>query len=247
MAWFKVDDGFYTSTKFLMIPRHYQVQAAGAWLLAGTWSADKMTDGFVPYAVMDLWDFDAEVVGELVANGLWDHDEERDGIHFHDWSDYQPTREQLEARNAEKHAKKVAAGIKSGEARRAKSEQNRTPVEQNRTESEQNLNPEPEPVPHKNTSSPKAMAFDEFWGIWPRKEGKANAVKAYEKALKRIGEPELLEKVRAYVSSPARPDVKFVPHAATWLNGERWLDDFAPAKPDIDPDWWMYPQESVSV
>jgi hypothetical protein len=49
------------------------------------------------------------------------------------------------------------------------------------------------------------------------------------------------------VSSPARPDVKFVPHAATWLNGERWLDDLVPAKPDIDPDWWMYPQESVSV
>ena len=96
MAWFKVDDGFYTSLKFLSIERQHQAQAAGAWLLCGTWSADKMTDGFVPYAVMSLWEFETEVVSQLVEVGLWDHDDERGGIQFHDWSEYQPTRDQLE-------------------------------------------------------------------------------------------------------------------------------------------------------
>ena len=96
MAWFKVDDGFYTSMKFLSIDRKHQAQAAGAWLLCGTWSADKMTDGFVPYSVMDLWEFEPEVVAQLVVSGLWDVDDDRGGIQFHDWADYQPTREQLE-------------------------------------------------------------------------------------------------------------------------------------------------------
>ena len=240
MAWFKVDDGFYTSHKVLQIPRKHRNAAIGAWILLGTWSADKMTDGEVPTFVVDDFDVSDEALHWLLEVGLWIRTET--GIRFHDWCEYQPTREQLQAKSKVRSEVGTLGGKRSGEARRAKAEAKSKQIEAN-----VNPEPEPEPEPHKNTSSPKAMAFDEFWGVWPRKEGKANAVKAYEKALKRISEPELLEKVRAYVSSPARPDVKFVPHAATWLNGERWLDDFAPAKPDIDPDWWMYPQESVSV
>lgn len=240
MAWFKVDDGFHHSAKVLSIPRSVRAEALGAWVIAGTWSADNMTDGFVPQSVLLDWPISGDAVGALCDAGLWLRED--GGIRFHDWCEYQPTREQLQA----KHEAKVAAGSiggqRSAEARRSKAE---AKSKQNEATAKPEPEPEPEPVPDKNTSSPKAMAFDEFWSVWPRKEGKANAVKAYEKALKRISEPELLEKVRAYVSSPARPEVRFVPHAATWLNGERWLDDFAPAKPAIDPDWWMY-QESVS-
>ena len=48
MAWFKVDDGFYTSQKVMRIPRSVRNEAIGAWILIGTWSADKMTDGLIP-------------------------------------------------------------------------------------------------------------------------------------------------------------------------------------------------------
>ena len=245
MAWFKVDDGFYTSQKVMRIPRNIRPQAIGLWLLAGTWSADKMTDGVVPAHILDEFGCNTEIFDAMIKSGLWKlHEDVKPGddvvIVFHDWCEYQPTREQLQAKSKVRSEVGTLGGKRSGEARRAKAEAKSKQIEAN-------VNPEPEPEPHKNTSSPKAMAFDDFWSVWPRKEGKANAVKAYEKALKQISEPELMEKVRAYVSSPARPDVKFVPHAATWLNGERWLDDFVPAKPDIDPDWWMYPQESVSV
>ena len=147
MAWFKVDDGFYSSLKFLSIQREVQVQAAGAWLLAGTWAADKMTDGFVPYSVMDLWVFPAEVVQELCRVGLWIHDEEASGIMFHDWNEYQPTRSDLELKREKVKSARTAAGVKSGEARRQRAEQNGNKTGTKSNKREQSVNPEPEPEP----------------------------------------------------------------------------------------------------
>lgn len=140
MAWFKVDDGFYTSMKFLSIHREHQAQAAGAWLLCGTWSADKMTDGFVPYSVMSLWEFDPEVVGQLVTVGLWDHDEERDGIQFHDWAEYQPTRDQLE----QKRNSRSEINRKNAEKRWDDAKDMQTECE---TDAKDMQNHAPEPVP----------------------------------------------------------------------------------------------------
>lgn len=145
MAWFKVDDGFYSSLKFLSIDRAVQVQAAGAWVLAGTWSADKMTDGLVPYKVMDLWVFDAEVVSELVRVGLWDHDEDNEGIRFHDWHDYQPSREQLEEKAKARHDKSV----KAANARWTKNDAQGMLAD---AQGMLNNAPEPEPEPEPTTS-----------------------------------------------------------------------------------------------
>lgn len=70
-------------------------------------------------------------------------------------------------------------------------------------------------------------AFDEFWTIWPRKEAKAKARTAYARAIKKISESDLLAKAREYVDNPYRPELTFVPHATSWLNGERWNDPLA--------------------
>jgi hypothetical protein len=52
-------------------------------------------------------------------------------------------------------------------------------------------------------------------------------MKAYQKAIK-IAEPEkILSSLRSQISRPGF-DPKFFPHAATWLNGERWEDEVAP-------------------
>ena len=79
--------------------------------------------------------------------------------------------------------------------------------------------------------------FDEFWQIWPRHDGKANALKAWAKAIQKIPAVDLVEAARDYSQKPDLPDRKFIPHAATWLNGERWNDEPEPALPD--PDAWM--------
>jgi hypothetical protein len=79
--------------------------------------------------------------------------------------------------------------------------------------------------------------FDIFWELWPRSESKATAVKAWDKAVKKIAGTEIIEKARAYVSSPKAPARDFFPYAATWLNQERWNDE--PEKVRPDPDAWM--------
>jgi hypothetical protein len=159
MAWFKVDDGFYVSTKFLEIPREHQVQSAGLWMLAGVFSADNMTDGFVSYKQMRLWEFDPQIIQQLIEVGLWD--EVEDGIQFHDWCDYQPSREQLESRREAKSAAKSAAGAKggvaSGEARRSKSQAN---AKQN--EAKRSPEPEPEPEPNNLRELPAAPISPDF-------------------------------------------------------------------------------------
>jgi hypothetical protein len=241
MAWFKVDDGFYTSLKFLSIPRPMQAQAAGVWLLSGTWSADKMTDGFVPYAVFDLWEFDTNVIEELVKTGLWDHDDEREGIWFHDWADYQPMREQLEARSLSRNERAVKAANARWNKPDAKPDANAM-----LTDAKPMLTDAPEPVPEpvlKPMAIPSPL-FDDFWQLWPRRDHKLKAITAWAKAIKKIPESELLESVRKYVSGPDLPkDKQYIPLAASWLNGERWNDEPDPVKPYLHhppEDDWMY-------
>lgn len=147
MAWFKVDDGFYTSHKVLMIPREHRHAAIGAWLIAGTWSADKMTDGVVPSYVLEDLGVSPDAQEWLCRSGLWDQNDDG-SIYFHDWCEYQPTKEQLEAKSKVRAQVGSLGGIKSGEARRSKSEAKRSKVEANA-----NPEPEPEPEPFKEVVS----------------------------------------------------------------------------------------------
>lgn len=74
-----------------------------------------------------------------------------------------------------------------------------------------------------------ALGFDAFWAIYPRKDGKKAAFKAYERVVSsgKISPDELLECTKVYAAQrealPAK-DQQFTPHAATWLNGERFTE-----------------------
>lgn len=67
--------------------------------------------------------------------------------------------------------------------------------------------------------------FDSFWSIYPRRVDKAKAKKAMDKALDKIEPDALLAAARAFAARSNGKDLQYVPHAATWLNSERWLDD----------------------
>lgn len=217
MAWFKVDDGFYRSAKVLSIPRDVRAEALGAWIIVGTWAADNMVDGVVPKPVLEDMPLSVQAIEALVKVGLWI--DEGDSIRFHDWCDYQPTREQLQEKAKGRMERARQAGQRSGEARRTKRELNAN-------ESATKVNPEPEPEPEPITTKVVIYkpSFDEFWQLWPRKESKANALKAWEKALRKVEPDEIIAGARRLVDSPYRPEIRFIPHAATWLNAERWTD-----------------------
>ena len=68
------------------------------------------------------------------------------------------------------------------------------------------------------------VPFEAFWDVWPRKDGKANARRAWDRAVKRAEPEVIVAAAREYAESPDRPPLQFVPHGATWLNGDRWED-----------------------
>lgn len=77
----------------------------------------------------------------------------------------------------------------------------------------------------------KAEGFDEFWILYPRKVGKAQAEKAYMKALKTMTSTQLIAGVTTYnaLVKAAGTEPQFILHASTWLNGKRWEDKESPS------------------
>jgi len=69
--------------------------------------------------------------------------------------------------------------------------------------------------------------FEEFWSAYPRKVGKGKARSSWVKAVRSASPEVIIEAVRQTHWSS---DPEYVPHPATWLNGERWLDEKPPPR-----------------
>ena len=68
--------------------------------------------------------------------------------------------------------------------------------------------------------------FDQFWEAYPRKVGKRNAQKAFERL--QVDKPlldKMLRQIAHAKQSRQWQDVQYIPHPATWLNGRRWEDE----------------------
>lgn len=88
-----------------------------------------------------------------------------------------------------------------------------------------------------NCSTPKGVnvadftpGFDRFWNAYPRKQGKGLAAKAFARLR---ADDALLETILTAVAAQCATEQwskdggQFVPMPATWLNGQRWLDETA--------------------
>ena len=106
MTWFKVDDRLHSHRK----ARLAGPAAMGLWVLAGSWAADTLSDGFVPRSQVFAWAGpDAlELADRLVAAGLWEPATVlgEEGWLFHDWTDFQPTKADVLARRELEREKK---------------------------------------------------------------------------------------------------------------------------------------------
>jgi hypothetical protein len=248
MTWFKVDDSFYDHPKVFDAPDC----AVALWTRAGSWSARNLTDGFVPTGMPARLCIDHETaVAELVRRGLWVR--AKDGYRFRDWSDYQPTRDEVLAerkRWADKKASQRAAKRPETSKPRSRAKvsphvspgdspmdsRGDSPLES----SGESRGPVPSrPVPDspygESKNSPRDAQqphiddgrFAEFWSTYPKREARAAAQKAWAKAIKR-GEPEvIIAGAAAYRDLPDR-DPRFTKNPATWLNADCWLDERLP-------------------
>lgn len=81
-------------------------------------------------------------------------------------------------------------------------------------------------TPKPNTLSPSK--FDAAWSLYPRKVGKGDAKKAWAKI---NPTDDLFERIMQAISEQKESQAwtkekgRFIPHFATWLNGERWEDE----------------------
>lgn len=107
MAWFRVDDGFANSRQILSIPRRYRTQAAGLWVLAGTWSAKELTDGFIPEYLLEELASSPAIAAHLIRAGLWEKAE--NGYQLIGWAKYQFTKDQVLTRRTEEAERKRRA------------------------------------------------------------------------------------------------------------------------------------------
>lgn len=98
MTWFRVDDSFWSSSKVRKVAAKAPA-ALALWSIAGSWSSRKLTEGFIPDDDLPwLMPGAAELAPELVAARLWRR--VKGGHQFHDWLDYNPSKEKVEAERA---------------------------------------------------------------------------------------------------------------------------------------------------
>ena len=94
--WFKVDDNFHCNERLLQIPKRFRLAAAGLWVMAGSWSANARTDGFVPDYMIQSWSPTQKQLDWLLQVGLWDR--AAGGYQFRGWLRYNPSRTELDAK-----------------------------------------------------------------------------------------------------------------------------------------------------
>lgn len=88
-----------------------------------------------------------------------------------------------------------------------------------------------EPAPHKREEYPNA--FEQLWAIYPKHVAKMAAYKAWRKAKIGMNSAFLMAKVQAFATQCANTETRFIPNFATWLNGERWNDEYRPDPPQV--------------
>ena len=91
--------------------------------------------------------------------------------------------------------------------------------------------------------------FDEFWSLYPRKIAKATARKAWAKlsAEQQLMAAKAIDTHCQYWSAK-ETELEFIPHPATWLNGERWEDELViEPKKEKQSKEWMFSNEGIEA
>lgn len=74
----------------------------------------------------------------------------------------------------------------------------------------------------------KNDAFKRFWSVYPRH---TNKKKAFDVFVKKCTDETVLQKMLSavvdYKETEQWQNERFIPHASTWLNGERWEDEIS--------------------
>lgn len=214
MVWFKVDDSFYDHPK----TEELSDSAIALWTRAGSYCAKHLTDGFISHRKADrMCDSPAIAITELLDAGLWER--AADGYRFHDWHEYQPTREEALATSKAKSVGGAVGNHRRWHVERGKvdpecpycsnSHRSTDRITDQSSESLPNRPTRPDPAQPKDQEHPSDVLFDEpskstppkagsdddpdwlrFWAAYPKKTSKKLARQRWASAMKQKHDPE---------------------------------------------------------
>lgn len=150
MVWVRLDDEFSENPKIAQLSD----SALALWVVGLAYCNRNLTDGFIPAQVgmgqLRYCDGHAEqVIAELVAGGFWVRED--GGWTVHDYFDYQPSREDVEAlREARREAGRLG-GLASAQAKA------KQVLEQNASKASSKIEANFNPVPGTRTEEEKAL------------------------------------------------------------------------------------------
>ena len=199
MTWIKLDDSLPNNPKILPLS-----DGAFRLYIEGLCYANQyLTDGYLANAVLIRLD-QGNNRDELVWAKLWIESE--DGICINDYTEHQSSKADVEA----------------------KKEQVRERVTRYRTKSNADVTLS-ETEYRNRIQNTDTEAFDRFWSVYPRKAGKQDAQRSFERALKVATLDEILAGAQKYADDPNRVP-QFTAHPSTWLNQGRWSDEPLPRR-----------------
>jgi hypothetical protein len=76
--------------------------------------------------------------------------------------------------------------------------------------------------------------FDAWYRLYPRKQARGDALKAYRQARKIASAQELRDGLQRYVLSTIGVEKEHIKLAGGWLRAERWTDEAVPITPERD-------------
>lgn len=234
MPWFKVDDTLSGHPK----ARQAGLPAMGLWVVCGSYASQYLTEGFVPDWFVTSWPQGKKLAARLVDAGLWDAID--DGWIFHQWGERQPTKEQVEAERAstrervqrwrdKKRTEAVTNAVSSGVTDSVTNTAQARPV----PSLVKNSQSERRNLPSKLTAS-----FDEFWSIYPKRVGRADAERKFVLAAKSTDPTEIVAGARRYAAASTSTEPRFIAHPSTWLHQGRWADEATSSPLEDDPLGW---------
>ena len=224
-AYFKVDVGYFTNPKTAALSIE-RPSAIILHLASIGYGAQHLTDGIVPeLLLLRLTGATTDDANALVAADVWHregHDCDRCGqperghVAVHDF---------LEHQRSAADAKRLSAAGAKGAAGRWSADGNANRKADGNGDPNAEANGQREREKEREKDSARERAFETFWEAYPRKVSKGQAVRAFKAATKKASADEILAGLREQLPKMATSDPKFLPHAATWLNGERWTDE----------------------
>lgn len=94
-------------------------------------------------------------------------------------------------------------------------------------------------TPRPSDTSAADAAFDRFWAVYPRREAKIAARRAWDKAIRKVDPQVIIDRAVAYgnrrlqaIASDSKDGKRFTAQPATWLNAGRWDDDPGAGTPE---------------